>query len=227
MKTPSKPRGSSPLARGLPKLCDAVIQVDGDHPRSRGVYCEGYGGRGGPVGSSPLARGLLYGILSISGVMRIIPARAGFTVHRNHKRSSLRDHPRSRGVYAPSFHGSWYMLGSSPLARGLLYNTLSIIAGAGIIPARAGFTAIVRLPPTEFWDHPRSRGVYDGTVYAATSNGGIIPARAGFTLGDPWNPNDRLPYQTASAFTADLAPARRRCGSAAVERRSTMTPSAA
>ena len=73
---------------------------------------------------------------------------------------------------------------------------------------------------------PLARGLPNGD-YANAIAGRIIPARAGFTLGDPWNPNDHPPYQTASAFTADLAPARRCCGSAAVERRSTMTPSEA
>ncbi len=50
-----------------------------DHPRSRGVYwfdqqlCEAI------IGSSPLARGLLVVALIGGGVVRIIPARAGFT----------------------------------------------------------------------------------------------------------------------------------------------------
>ena len=55
----------------------------------------------------------------------------------------------------------------------------------------------------------------------------IIPAYAGLTLGDRWNPNDRQLYQAGFAFTGDLVPARRRCGSVAVVRRSTTTPSGA
>ena len=50
-----------------------------DHPRSRGVYLEN--GRQRPVyaGSSPLARGLRSLIEGGGYVVRIIPARAGFT----------------------------------------------------------------------------------------------------------------------------------------------------
>ena len=55
----------------------------------------------------------------------------------------------------------------------------------------------------------------------------IIPARAGFTLADPWNPNDEPHYQTAFAFTADLALAPQSSDSAVVSQRSTRTPSEA
>ena len=91
--------GSSPLARGLPSgrspmvcRCGIIPARAGftpsdtesqtrrpDHPRSRGVYC------GESLccrligGSSPLARGLLYVSKSGSNLIRIIPARAGFT----------------------------------------------------------------------------------------------------------------------------------------------------
>ena len=93
------------------------------------------------------------------------------------------------------------VVGSSPLARGLLPGAACHWHGRGIIPARAGFT------PTEeeSWggctDHPRSRGVYSGRRRrigvtcgssplarglhfcppVVDSLDGIIPARAGFT----------------------------------------------
>ena len=50
------------------------------------------------------------------------------------------DHPRSRGVYG------------GPVSDG--------DGGAGIIPARAGFTAAGRWAVRAVPDHPRSRGVY-------------------------------------------------------------------
>ena len=71
-------------------------------------------------GSSPLARGLpKYDALSEFRV-RIIPARAGFTIARFRSSVRARDHPRSRGVYQCPSSGSY--------------------TRARIIPARAGFT---------------------------------------------------------------------------------------
>ena len=94
-------------------------------------------------------------------------------------------------------------------------------------------------------DHPRSRGVYTSSRLAVETWHGssplarglpskwvqprnrvrIIPARAGFTLADPWNPNDEAPYQTAFAFTADLALAPQSSDSVVVLQQSTRTPS--
>ena len=111
--------GSSPLARGLRRTLLGV--GDGhriiparagfthppggprsstpDHPRSRGVYLTGGVPVGGTVGSSPLARGLPGSFVWRGLLMRIIPARAGFTNNGGSNAGSLRDHPRSRGVY--------------------------------------------------------------------------------------------------------------------------------
>ena len=113
--------------------------------------------------------------------MRIIPARAGFTILMAAFTPVRGDHPRSRGVYTvrpvPAPEG----VGSSPLARGL--------PSAG--------TAATTNPA----DHPRSRGVYprfSSILFMAPGSSplarglllgdmrilggiGIIPARAGFT----------------------------------------------
>ena len=53
-----------------------------DHPRSRGVYRRSAQRQAMPCGSSPLARGLLLNRKGIQPCTRIIPARAGFTIHR-------------------------------------------------------------------------------------------------------------------------------------------------
>ena len=94
-------------------------------------------------------------------------------------------------------------LGSSPLARGLPSGSRPPAGGAGIIPARAGFTGTLPPASARCWDHPRSRGVYTSTMtpfqiaigssplarglltsdYGMRVNPGIIPARAGFTSG--------------------------------------------
>ena len=213
--------GSSPLARGLPRVrgegegAGGIIPARAgftgqagecaaagwDHPRSRGVYTWSGAPVSGPVGSSPLARGLRQDHeLHLLG-HRIIPARAGFTHRRVPLEFPLGDHPRSRGVYDPGALLAFAEEGSSPLARGLRTRGWRAPAGAGIIPARAGFT-----PPTPSatpgpTDHPRSRGVYAPDTPSTHSRSGssplarglpgilrpqpdgrrIIPARAGFT----------------------------------------------
>ena len=94
--------GSSPLARGLllsrARACARARIIPAragftrrrrdarlghpDHPRSRGVYRRIPATGPQPSGSSPLARGLLPGRVVVQRVVRIIPARAGFTPHR-------------------------------------------------------------------------------------------------------------------------------------------------
>ena len=224
------PYGSSPLARGLPSCTDGgttrqwiiparagftanydlLTQVQGDHPRSRGVYTRRTLEAMLFDGSSPLARGLRYVADINDDLARIIPARAGFTGRNDNPFRRIQDHPRSRGVYQTRRSSLSRNSGSSPLARGLPDAVSDVPTQSGIIPARAGFTAspspVSLLPP----DHPRSRGVYSLSMFAGCDWQGssplarglhvpwvsqgiisrIIPARAGFTLGDPWNPND-------------------------------------
>ena len=70
------------------------------------------------------------------------------------------DHPRSRGVYEALEATFWDRKGSSPLARGLLFQLLTELLSLRIIPARAGFTHAHALLHGGPEDHPRSRGVY-------------------------------------------------------------------
>ena len=140
--TPTVPvsLGSSPLARGLPRsirsnrtrpriiparagftdFSPMITHLKEDHPRSRGVYGGGFTSSANSSGSSPLARGLP-GMDSWSvSSSRIIPARAGFTSDDEPRKPDLTDHPRSRGVYAATPRMAARIVGSSPLARGLL-----------------------------------------------------------------------------------------------------------
>ena len=154
------PRGSSPLARGLPEGIRAragegwiiparagftetfalLAHPSQDHPRSRGVYEIGQMSVAVMCGSSPLARGLR-GPDGLAGLRRrIIPARAGFTRFVFVFVFSFRDHPRSRGVYSVSQRRVIALIGSSPLARGLHIALVRLGQSPGIIPARAGFT---------------------------------------------------------------------------------------
>ena len=214
--------GSSPLARGLrrtvvgrgppPRIIPARAgfttrpgtgaSSSADHPRSRGVYRALTFARDSSLGSSPLARGLLGLPEPEEGVVRIIPARAGFTSMTGLPVVACTDHPRSRGVY-----GRWALaragpLGSSPLARGLRLLGIPWSLARGIIPARAGFTGGQHPEVGDVADHPRSRGVYQFPQMSMEPHLGssplarglpqlvvlggpldrIIPARAGFTL---------------------------------------------
>ena len=154
------------------------------------------------VGSSPLARGLRLRVVDGGEDGRIIPARAGFTLVARHREVNRKDHPRSRGVYANTNGCRADSMGSSPLARGLQAQIISVPKSRRIIPARAGFTAAPLFCADSLADHPRSRGVYtyfhnlafDGTGSSPLARGlqgcsrplncwaGIIPARAGFTV---------------------------------------------
>ena len=153
--------GSSPLARGLhesPFWGGGVRRIiparagfthssnrgkraRADHPRSRGVYLELRKDAARFRGSSPLARGLLGCGRPHGRDARIIPARAGFTSPHFRSRDRASDHPRSRGVYAPSSARAPSRSGSSPLARGLHGVRARLLGLRGIIPARAGFTS--------------------------------------------------------------------------------------
>ena len=152
-------------------------------------------------GSSPLARGLRRESRHPRRIVRIIPARAGFTRAGDWRRCHSRDHPRSRGVYAARAARLAAATGSSPLARGLPATLSALARPPGIIPARAGFTVRQWHRCDGAQDHPRSRGVYSwhGRVGASSRGSSplarglpalqsdsppetrIIPARAGFT----------------------------------------------
>ena len=112
--------GSSPLARGLHQMYNAIMANGGiiparagftphhrqltrpytDHPRSRGVYRASFFSDIAHEGSSPLARGLPGRDYGHPERTRIIPARAGFTGTSPASSAPQADHPRSRGVYA-------------------------------------------------------------------------------------------------------------------------------
>ena len=244
---PGKTCGSSPLARGLPSPSERNPKNEriiparagftsapcagragpADHPRSRGVYVREHGVKTAAGGSSPLARGLHPFHTPTRGLLRIIPARAGFTRDPARDAVAPRDHPRSRGVYPPCIPRTAGAEGSSPLARGLPPGHPVHPHAVRIIPARAGFTVSHTGGLSHGGDHPRSRGVYGRSAFVmyavhgssplargllksfrlVPADGRIIPARAGFTLADRWYPNEPVVYQTPAAFTADPGPA--------------------
>ena len=95
------------------------------------------------------------------------------------------DHPRSRGVYGEPRGLPQKGRGSSPLARGLHKGSRRSITGIGIIPARAGFTFRPGRRRPRRRDHPRSRGVYQGTRSPARDHRGSSPLARGLPLTGP------------------------------------------
>ncbi len=136
---------------------------------------------------------------------RIIPAHAGNTRLCTRKLERRTDHPRSCGEYSSGLYSSSNRIGSSPLMRGILKNSISNIVIVRIIPAHAGNTCRI-LANIHFWeDHPRSCGEYTirvGNPGLAVGSSPlmrgirlnkceeqvdrrIIPAHAGNTLAKP------------------------------------------
>ena len=193
--------GIIPARAGFTREDWRPVGQQADHPRSRGVYISVVTDPNALTGSSPLARGLRDAEPSKRNLIRIIPARAGFTTWPFRAGPRRPDHPRSRGVYVQHGLQQAAARGSSPLARGLRHCAAVAFVVSGIIPARAGFTLASFLGSVRWPDHPRSRGVYWWSRAAqklssgssplarglpaadstAIDNIGIIPARAGFT----------------------------------------------
>ena len=162
-------RGSSPLARGLLRLVIGLTRNRGIIPARAGFTALRADIALRPTGSSPLARGLPSACPGRSRGCRIIPARAGFTQVSLSRALDLGDHPRSRGVYCRPGRWRRWRRGSSPLARGLPPYPIPPRTHARIIPARAGFTALIAEAFCWLKDHPRSRGVY-GTSAASSAH---------------------------------------------------------
>ena len=170
--------GSSPLARGPHTIPTRNLSRRGliparagttrnrarsrpmrwAHPRSRGDHYEPAGIVHRDEGSSPLARGPLPRGVSGFPFAGLIPARAGTTPTRQKTHHGIGAHPRSRGdhLYRPAVYRG--LGGSSPLARGPRSEGPSRSTEAGLIPARAGTTAMQLGNSQTARAHPRSRG---------------------------------------------------------------------
>ena len=178
--------GSSPRARGahlaafkrvhrvgiIPACAGSThrADVDGrcrwDHPRVRGEH---------PMQPSELA-----------GQTWIIPACAGSTLRGRKHEPDARDHPRVRGEHFGSRLSGLGAKGSSPRARGAPSLSSPLKCPAGIIPACAGSTNLIRSPELGFGDHPRVRGEHaDGLVKAARAVGSSPRARGAHVLPQP------------------------------------------
>ena len=130
-----------------------------DHPRSRGEY-------------SATTR-------AVTVSWWIIPALAGNTWAGVAQSLKSRDHPRSRGEYLTMPSMVKYVVGSSPLSRGIRTHCVQFRNCEGIIPALAGNTIVFPPPRPLGGDHPRSRGEYRGDVLHGRRVGGSSPLSRG------------------------------------------------
>ena len=130
---------------------------------------------GRALGSSPLARGTLYGIVTQEQAAGLIPARAGNTGLGGAMRDVQRAHPRSRGEHQIPAPPGVNLSGSSPLARGTLLKSGNISQYAGLIPARAGNTPKLKGRLKHLRAHPRSHGEHTQKVLGSTSAFGSSP----------------------------------------------------
>ena len=131
-----------------------------DHPRSRGEYSMPGTSISGGSGSSPLSRGIPILWWRSRIRTRIIPALAGNTTPAKASWSASSDHPRSRGEYMGGAVWIRYLVGSSPLSRGIRMVNSQEEVRERIIPALAGNTTSGSVTLAALPDHPRSRGEY-------------------------------------------------------------------
>ena len=173
------------------------------------------------MGSSPHARGLLFGFSVPVWGTGSSPHARGLPSGGSRRSATMSDHPRTRGVYHLDTRDMPPLQGSSPHARGLRLTLHNSGESLRIIPARAGFTSAPTSPHATPTDHPRTRGVYPrilsmvpmapgsspharglpGNRGATPLASRIIPARAGFTgrarssrYGMPDHPRTRGVY---------------------------------
>ena len=135
--------GLIPARAGNTPLCVRWACPSWAHPRSRGEHTSAAAGSSPVRGSSPLARGTLLTIFDGLKAVGLIPARAGNTMGLTSSSYAARAHPRSRGEHPRITPRAAASGGSSPLARGTQSHSRCGERRPGLIPARAGNTAIL------------------------------------------------------------------------------------
>ena len=111
-------------------------------------------------GSPPLARGILQLPEGVDKKLGITPACAGNTRQYSPTHRTRQDHPRLRGEYKLKNISRCILVGSPPLARGILDVIKRSACACGITPACAGNTLNYSRLQKRSRDHPRLRGEY-------------------------------------------------------------------
>ena len=128
------------------------------HPRACGENSSVRAPVPATTGSSPRVRGKLLQASLALARLRLIPARAGKTLHQRHTIRSPAAHPRACGENSRCRAAVTGTAGSSPRVRGKLGGVVGVFMVYRLIPARAGKTERVGDPPLRGWAHPRACG---------------------------------------------------------------------
>ena len=171
-------RGSSPRGRGklsaeksafltgrlIParagKTCATLIKLSRvkAHPRAGGENQRRPLNSFGERGSSPRGRGKRVGEQKFHGGNRLIPARAGKTRYAHSNALKPPAHPRAGGENPETRSERLLDPGSSPRGRGKRSTAMDVMAGTGLIPARAGKTRRAERRSHSLRAHPRAGG---------------------------------------------------------------------
>ena len=131
-----------------------------DHPRACGAHLFHQVRPPSVTGSSPRMRGSRTSFAVKSSARGIIPAHAGLTHQRHGEEIWFWDHPRACGAHRASSTSTRSSGGSSPRMRGSLCAVEFSDRVAGIIPAHAGLTNLLKKCGWSGRDHPRACGAH-------------------------------------------------------------------
>ena len=112
--------GITPTRMGNTVLGIMAGTTNRDHPHSHGEYCARHYGRHDKSGSPPLAWGILVQPVLVKDAGRITPTRMGNTPFSVNSDKLIGDHPHSHGEYKPAILSKAKIVGSPPLAWGIL-----------------------------------------------------------------------------------------------------------
>ena len=138
-------------------------------PRLRGEYMSAASNITSAPGSPPLARGIQLIPGRRVSAIGITPACAGNTRRLTMAGCQYRDHPRLRGEYKLLLKRVRYLIGSPPLARGILRMPPQGCQENRITPACAGNTGSSGNSAKIGRDHPRLRGEYSSIPSTSAS----------------------------------------------------------
>ena len=215
--------GSSPRVRGKPRGRPHPSASPMAHPRACGENQKPPSERNCSLGSSPRVRGKLQGRRHRKPPERLIPARAGKTGPRSPQRGPPAAHPRACGENLSGIGSTLNTWGSSPRVRGKRAELHSLLHELGLIPARAGKTAVVGAGASKASAHPRACGENVGNSDTPNNTNGssprvrgkpdrghgppvharLIPARAGKTK--PRSRRSPLPWAHPRACGENLS----------------------